>query len=187
MSLLMLALLGDALAAPEVSAIRVTAFNESVAVPYTQLPTLPVHPGLAASATLRSRESGRLSWALDVEVGGYHHDLIETALYAMPAWQPTWWVHRSVGLTGLIGIGYKHTLYPQPTYALSEDGTFDRRGSLGRPGLTAQIGTGLAVRVSERVAILAQYRGGVDGPFSSTLGMPVMSHARAHLGLEIRR
>ncbi|MEL6342511.1 MAG: hypothetical protein AAFV53_05220 [Myxococcota bacterium] len=168
------------------SAVQITAFNEATAVPYTRLPVTELHPGLAVSASIFSKERGAFSWSLDAELGGYHNDQVETAMYLLPSWRPTWWLHRAIGLTGMVGLGYKHAFYPQPTYML-EEGEYVRQSSWGHPEATAQIGTGLTIRTSDHLAIVAQYRGSLDGPFSSSLGMPVLMHARVHLGLEMRR
>ena len=173
-----------ALAGP-LDTVRVTALNEAIALPFTQVPIRALHPGLAVAGSLVTKRGSHAGWALDAEIGAYHHRAIETAWYAMPVWRGTWWPHQTVGLQLIAGLGMKHALAPQPTYVM-EDGVAERRGSLGHLEATLQLGPGLVVQLNDQWALLAQYRGGVDGPFSSSLGMPVMTHTSLHVGVEVR-
>ena len=174
-----------AAAAGPLDVVRVSAYNTSIAVPYTSLPVRQFHPGIAVSTSLAGRRTGRFEWTLDAEVGGYRQAAIETAVTVVPSWRPTVWLHRSVGVGALVGLGYKHAFAAQPTYVM-RDGEYTTRASAGRPEARLELGTGVALKTSEHTALWLQYRGSLDGPFSSSLGMPVMMHTALHVGVEVR-
>jgi|GEM_PF-1713400 len=172
--------------------LRATVLNEAIAVPFTRLFPTPVHPGMLVGTSLWARELDGVRFPrthrMQLDLSLYRHPLIEMAVVALPTWQTTWRPWKLAGLSLLGGIGYKHSIYPGETYARNEDtGVYEPSTHWGHPEATAVVGFGLDVSVSDGWSVIAQYRGSVDGPFSSTLGMPVMTHLTTHLGVEYRR
>ena len=166
--------------------LRATVFNEAIAIPFTALATTPVHPGFMAGTSLMSVEGQRLDHRLHLDVGFYHHPLMENAVFVLPTWQSTWWLAPRLGVSGIAGVGYKHAFYPNTTYS-SENGTSSEQFAWGHPEITTTLGFGVKVPINNTWALIAQYRGSLDGPFSKELGMPAMTHITTHIGVEYRR
>ncbi len=186
--LFVLALSTPTASAVPVDALRLTAFNESFAIPFASLGSVPVHPGGSVGAALWSGcqgEGQRFEHHLRLDLGYYHHALMENALTILPNWESTWWMARPIGLSMMGGVGYKHTFYPSQTFR-KHAGSYAKKWSVGHPELSVQVGLGLHIAVATNWSVVAQYRGSADGPFSPELA-PIMTHMTTHLGLEYRR
>ncbi|MCB9764345.1 MAG: hypothetical protein H6739_31520 [Alphaproteobacteria bacterium] len=189
MSTLLLTL-GAALAAAPVPAegprLRVTAFNEMTALPFTALVAAPLHPGGAAGVSLWERRGDRLDHRLWLSASGYYHPLVETSLALGAEWQTTLWATRWTGLSVHAGLGPKLAIYPGPTWTPQGDGSFEPRTHLGQPGASATLRLGLEVPVAARWSALVQYGATFDAPFHVNNALPFMTHVMLHVGVEHR-
>lgn len=166
--------------------LRVTAFNEMTALPFTRLVAPPLHPGATLGVTAWQRGGDHFDHRVYVELSAWHHALVEDAVTLQPEWQTTFWPGSWLGLSAGLGLGYKHAFYPGPVYGQAEDGTWERQIDLGKAQLSTSLALGLEVPVAERWSLLSQYRATFDWPFSMYGASPFMTHAMLHVGVEHR-
>lgn len=164
--------------------VRVLLTDTSIAFPFGTSPFATLHPGVLVGLPVWQRHSGHFHHRIELETGFAHVAPIETALSLVPSWQTTFWT-RALGLSLLAGLGYKHAFDAGHAYVL-RDGAYTPGRRAGNPGLTAQIGLGVDVRVHEHVTVVAQVRSGLEGPYNPAL-TAVLPRTWTLLGVEVRR
>ncbi len=165
--------------------ITITFLSESVSLPFGQIVTSPVHPGISVGADLWVKEQTPWYRSLGVEAGYYYHELYEHAIMldAVYCFGYTFGFKLRINLIG--SMGYKHSILSGETYFF-ENGEYKARQHPGKPQFNTKIGTGLAYPVTNRISLTADYLGMIAIPYSPDQGMPFATHAFLRAGVKIK-
>jgi len=165
--------------------LQVAFLSESVSVPFGQIVTSPVHPGVSVGTDLHVKDQTSWYRSFGVEAGYYYHELYEHAIMLDGVYKfgYTFGFKLRANLTG--ALGYKHSILSGDTYYL-KSGEYVEKQHPGKSQVNTKIGFGLAYPVTNKVSITADYLGMIAIPYSPDQGMPFSTHALLKVGTTIK-
>jgi len=165
--------------------LQVAFLSESVSVPFGQIVTNPVHPGVSVGTDLHVKDQTSWYRSFGVEAGYYYHELYEHAIMLDGVYKfgHTFNFKLRANLTG--ALGYKHSILSGDTYYL-KSGEYVEKQHPGKSQVNTKIGFGLAYPVTNRFSVTADYQGMIAIPYSPDQGMPFSTHALLKVGTTIK-
>jgi len=165
--------------------LNVAFVSESVSIPFGQIVTDPVHPGVIIGTDLHVKDQTRWYRSFGVDAGYYYHRLYEHAIMldAVYKFGYTFGFKLRINLIG--ALGYKHSILTGKTYVL-ENGEYKAKQHPGQPQGNIKIGLGLEYPVSERISLISEYLGMISAPYSPDKEMPFSTHAFLKIGAAIK-
>ena len=164
--------------------LNVAFISESVSVPFGQIVTNPVHPGVSVGTDLMVKDQTSWYRSFGVEAGYYYHELYEHAIMLDGIYKfgYTFNFKLRANLTG--ALGYKHSILSGDTYVL-KSGTYTAQQHPGKSQVNTKIGFGLAYPVTNKVSLTADYQGMIAIPYAPEKEMPFSTHALLKIGTVI--
>ncbi len=163
--------------------LSISLFNESTALPFTKLITLPVHPGIQAGTEFnyRIKEQSRLFQTAGI-CYFYHNYLAQgIGLYTETGYE--YRLKSRLAFSGLLGVGYMHTFATTEEFTFS-DGHYGKEADKGNarffPSLSIDIGFYLK-NTDHSPKLFVRYQSWVEYPYSPDF-IPVMTHISLHAG-----
>jgi hypothetical protein len=163
---------------------RISVFNESTAIPFTNFLNSPIHPGIQAGREFAWKESDHLRLYPTLSVGYlFHRDLYQAVYVNL---ELGFDVKLDVGLNlkSALGLGYLHSFTTTPEYRL-EDGVYVKRPDQGNARLMPSLSVGLGYRLQpdnpKSSELFMLYQSWLEYPYSPGF-IPVMAHTNLHLG-----
>ena len=165
--------------------LNVAFISESVSVPFGQVVTNPVHPGISIGTDLWVKDQTSWYRSFGVEAGYYYHELYEHALMvdAVYKFGYTFNFKLRANLTG--ALGYKHSILSGDTYVL-KSGEYVEKQHPGQPQVNTKIGFGMAYPVTNKLSVTADYQGMFAIPYAPEKEMPFSTHALIKIGTIIK-
>ena len=163
--------------------ISVAATSEAIGLPFTNY--LPYHPGVEVKGTLKDTEKARSYRFVNVNLGFFYHERVETAFYLGGEYQYSIMLFKKqMGLDVPIGLGYLHAFYPGELYEQNADGDFEKVRQFGRPRAYANLGVGVSYTGASRFQPYIRQELMIETPFAN--GIPVIPHSLLKLGVCIK-
>lgn len=165
--------------------LNVAFISESVSVPFGQIVTNPVHPGVSVGTDLMVKDQTSWYRSFGVEAGYYYHELYEHAIMLDGVYKfgYTFKFKLRANLTG--ALGYKHSILSGDTYVL-KSGTYTAQQHPGKSQVNTKIGFGLTYPLTNKVSVTTDYLGMIAIPYSPDQGMPFSTHALLKVGTTIK-
>ena len=165
--------------------VNISIFNESTAIPFTKIVTLPVHPGIQAGTDFdyRLKEHSRIFQTANFSY--FYHNHLNQGLGISSELGYEYRTGFGLALSGLLGIGYMHTFATTEEYTF-KNGQYGEKADRGNarffPSLSIDAGYYL-FRESERSPkIFIRYQSWIEYPYSPDF-IPVMTHINLHAGV----
>jgi len=165
--------------------VNISLFNESTAIPFTKIVTLPVHPGLQIGTDInyRIKENSRIFQTANISY--FYHNHLNQGIGISSELGYEYRTGLGLALSGLMGVGYMHT------FATTEEFTFnngqygekaDRGNGRFFPSLSLDAGyfTNPGSKYSPKVFL--RYQSWIEYPYSPDF-IPVMTHINLHAGV----
>ena len=165
--------------------LNVAFISESVSVPFGQIVTNPVHPGVSVGTDLMIKDQTAWYRSFGVEAGYYYHELYEHAIMLDAVYKFGFTFGFKLR-TNLIGaLGYKHSILSGDTYVL-KSGEYVAKQHEGQPQVNTKIGLELAFPVNDKISITGSYLGMIAIPYAPEKEMPFATHALLKIGTIIK-
>jgi hypothetical protein len=160
-------------------------FSQATALPSFNLVKNPIHPGIQATVNWSSgRASGMENYGFrELAVGAFHHNHIQTAMYASYSWGYHYDVTGGLYAEGLAGLGYLHSFTDKAIYRPLEEGGFEQKTDFGRPQALVSFQLGLGYRFpNSSISPFIRYGFHLQGPFAPDNGFPFNPLTTFHIG-----
>lgn len=167
--------------------VTLSIFNESTALPYNQLISAPIHPGIQVGTEFNWKESRHFRLYPSISVGYMFHRKLFQGLYANLELGFDYKTSFGLNLKSKIGLGYLRTFSTQQEFQF-EDGGYKSRPDKGNSRLMPSFTTGLGYRLDKKENNSSEmyilYQSWLEYPYSPGF-IPLMSHTSLHLGLRL--
>lgn len=165
--------------------ISISLFNESTAIPYTQFITTPIHPGLQIGTEFNysAKRQSRLFQTLNASY--FYHNYLSQGIGLTS--ELGYELRSKFGLTytGLLGIGYMHTLSNAEEFTFS-NGKYEMKPDKGNPRFVPSLSIDVGYYLSPKInspQIFLRYQSWVEFPYSPGF-IPIMTHINLHVGFK---
>lgn len=166
--------------------VNVSVFNESTALPFTRLITVPIHPGLQLGTEFNYRETQNARLFQTVNLCYFYHNHLNQGLGLFSELGYEYRLPAGIAFTGLFGIGYMHTFATAEEFTFS-NGVYEQRNDAGNarlfPSLSLDIGYYPDKENKTGPKIFMRYQSWIEYPYSPGF-IPLMTHISLHLGLK---
>lgn len=182
--LLLLALPWCTWAQPKPSAVSLALINEATAIPFTQLLSSPVHPGIRAGTDFMYRNRPKHQLYQSINIGYVYHRYLYHGLFINTELGYDRKLAIGFNLKGALGIGYLHTFGTQQAYRF-QNGQYQKWKDRGNSRVMASLSTGLGYRLQKKSLyspeIFMLYTGWAEYPYSPGF-IPIMAHINSQVG-----
>ncbi len=167
--------------------VTISVFNEAAAMPFSELFTSPVHPGLAVSTEFnysRRTKHSRLFQTLGFNY--YYHQHFNQAITVFSELGYEYRFKPGLELSALLGAGYMRNFRTATEYEFKNGNyTATRSRGVGRitPTISLEAGYYLFPKEKNSSKIFARYQTWVEYPFSPGF-IELMPHSNLHLGIK---
>jgi hypothetical protein len=120
-----------------------------------------------------------------VQLGGFYNRYFGTSVFLSSdlAYRYT----TGLGFYGevMLGVGYMHAFHPRDTYALNDNGTYERVTDWGKPSAMASFSLGVGYDSGKRLSPFLRYQWLLQAPYAGE-DLPYVPQALLHAGVKIR-
>jgi hypothetical protein len=165
--------------------VNVSVFNESTAVPFTKLFTMPVHPGLQIGSeyNYKVKEHSRVFQTANISY--FFHDHLAQGVGINTELGYEYSLNSGLAFAGLIGVGYMHTFSTAEEFTFS-NGEYVKKSDSGNsrfyPSISLDVGYYLNKSERNSPKLFLRYQSWLEYPYSPDF-IPVMTHINFHLGV----
>jgi hypothetical protein len=164
--------------------ISISFFNESTAIPFTRLVTIPVHPGLQVGTEFNYRAGEHSRLFQTVNIGYFYHQYLAQGIGINTELGYEYRLKSGLAFQGLFGVGYMHTFTTAEEFIFS-NGQYEQQADQGNarvtPSLSFDLGYYLRKTAINSPKIFVRYQSWAEYPYSPDF-IPVMTHINLHLG-----
>lgn len=145
----------------------------------------PVHPGITIGTYKIWSAKAKHAWLQSLKLGYFYHHYSQHAisLYSEIAWSYS--LAKNFGTNICAGAGYLHAIKDVQVFELSENGSYEKKKSIGSAQFAAGLQLGLFYRINREnktpVSLFADYRFWVQAPFVKEY-VPVLPYSTFQLG-----
>lgn len=165
--------------------LAISIFNESTALPFTRLITLPIHPGMQIGTEWNYRARPHNKWVQTAHVSYFFHRYLFQGVALQSEIGHEYRFNWGISLRAMAGVGYLHTFGTAPIYVL-ENGQYVKKLDKGNarvmPSLSLGVGYDLQKQVPTSPRVFIAYQSWVEYPYSPGF-IPLMTHINLHLGV----
>lgn len=167
--------------------MSISLFNESTAIPFTELITTPIHPGIQLGSELDYKTGMHSRLFQTINASCFYHNYL--ALGVGLATELGYELRTGSGLafTSLLGVGYMHTFSVAEEFTFSND-RYEKKSDRGNPRFIPSIAIELGYYIQpENLSspkIFIRYHSWVEYPYSPGF-IPIMTHINLHVGLKL--
>jgi len=164
--------------------VSISLFNESTAIPFTKVVTLPVHPGIQIGTDFnyRVKEHSRLFQTANISY--FYHNHLNQGIGINSELGYEYRTGFGISLGGLLGIGYMHTFATTEEFSFS-NGQYEKKADSGNarffPSLSLDAGYFIFRGSEQSPKIFIRYQVWIEYPYSPDF-IPVMTHVNLHAG-----
>lgn len=167
--------------------ITVSVFNEATAMPFSEVFTKPVHPGLAVSTEFNySRSPARSRLFQTLGVNYYYHQYLNQAATIFSELGYEYRSKPGIEISALLGVGYMRSFRTATEYTF-KDGSYSSTKNLGvgrfTPSFSLETGYYLFPKSTTSPKIFARYQVWIEYAFSPGF-IELMPHSNLHLGVK---
>lgn len=167
--------------------VTISVFNEATAMPFSELFTAPLHPGIAVSTEFnysRSPKRSRLFQTLGINY--YYHQYLNQAVSVFSELGYEYRFKPGVELSALLGAGYMRSFRTTTEYEFKNGSyTATKNTGVGRitPTFSLEAGYYIVPKETNSPKIFIRYQTWVEYPFSPGF-IDLMPHSNLHLGVK---
>ena len=164
--------------------LKISFFNESTSIPYTQLLSTPVHPGMQIGTEFDWKETNKIRLFPSVNVGYMFHNKLFQGIYANVELGFDYKFSFGLNLKSSLGVGYLHTFTTRKEYQFI-DGAYVAKGDKGNSRIMPSFSLGMGYRLKpddvKSTELFLMYQSWLEFPYSPSF-IPLMSHNSFHIG-----
>lgn len=167
--------------------ITVSAFNQATSMPFSELLTSPIHPGIAISTEFnynKQPKSSRLFQTIGASY--YYHRYLNQAVTIFSELGYEYRSRPGIEISALLGVGYMRSFRTAMEYTF-KDGSYSTTKNLGvgriTPSFSLETGYYLFPKSTTSPKIFARYQVWVEYPFSPGF-IDLIPHSNLHLGVK---
>lgn len=167
--------------------INISLFNESTAIPFTRLITLPIHPGIQIGTEFNYKAKEYSRFFQTANICYFYHNYLAQGIGLNTELGYEYRLKFGLAFSGLLGIGYMHTYATTEEFTFS-NGHYEKKADKGNarlfPSLSIDIGYYLKKTEKNSPKIFIRYQSWVEYPYSPDF-IPVMTHINLHIGVKL--
>lgn len=166
--------------------ISVSLFNESTAIPFTQLFTTPIHPGIQIGTEFNYSVKQRARFFQTVNASYYYHNHLTQGIGLTTELGYELRSNFGLAVAGLLGVGYMHTFSTTEEFTFS-NGQYEKKPDKGNPrfapSISIDFGYYLSPKTTNSPKLFLRYQSWVEYPYSPGF-IPIMAHINFHVGFK---
>ena len=181
--------LGAQSTAESLRPISITVFNNATLLPGAGVLGVwgvPAHPGFSVGTEFRYNHDQKNEWFQTVRVGYFYHRYVQHGiqLYSEAGYRYHFGV--PIDLESRLGAGYLHSIPAAQVFELSENGTYTRQSSIGRPQamVSISLGGGYTFQNMGNLRLFLAYQVYLQMPFVKEY-VPILPNSALHLGVSV--
>jgi hypothetical protein len=182
--ILLMAMAQCLLAQEKAIPIHVSVFNEATAIPFSKFFTLPIHPGLQVGTEFNYKATAHSRLFQTANLSYFYHAQLNQGIALSSELGYEYRLRMGLAFSGLVGIGYLHTLATTKEYVL-QNGQYTEKSDRGNarlyPSLSLDLGYYLRKDDARSPKIFLRYQAWAEYPYSPGF-IPVMTHINLHVG-----
>lgn len=167
--------------------ITVSAFNQATSIPFSELLTSPIHPGIAVATELNYSKQPKQSRLFQtIGASYYYHRYLNQAVTVFSELGYEYRFKPGIELSALLGAGYMRSFRTATEYAF-ENGSYSATKNTGTgrftPSFSLETGYYLHPKRITSPKLFVRYQVWVEYPFSPGF-IDLMPHNNLHLGVK---
>lgn len=145
---------------------------------------VPVHPGVSAGTEFRYNDDAKNEWFQTAKFSYHYHRYVQHSIQLFSEIGYRYHFNRPFDVESRLGLGYLHAISDAQIFELNEQGSYERKRTLGRPQAMASLSIGGGYRFQQwgDLRLFVAYQFYVQVPFVNEY-VPVLPNTALHLGV----
>jgi hypothetical protein len=164
--------------------LNISFFNESTAIPFTRLVTMPIHPGIQVGTEFNYNQGEHTRTFQSLNLSYFYHNHLTQGIGLHTEIGYEYRFGFGLALEGLFGLGYLHTFATADEYTFA-NGAYEKKPDKGNARLFPSLSLDMGYYLNDSPQaskIFIRYQSWFEYPYSPGF-IPVMPHISLHLGL----